>query len=248
MHSRVLFAYRYCPGDVEYVPRPRIESIQPDSGPVKGGVLVTLTHSRVPLVNLNTLEAKIGQFYAQLTRISDREMMFQTPPHTVYADPNWYFPGALDVDVNGSVFNRYVSVEIFSVSFDAEGAKRTKYDNAESNSGGARFWYRCSSEEIFTQTCCPSGSAGLGGQNGSFCFECEQGKFAPLVGTTACLTCPPNSRRYAYCHNHYIAPYAVSSVCMRKARHAHAKFLSCMHTYTHTHCLPDLQFVQRKRL
>ena len=164
-------------------------------------------------------------------------MMFQTPPHTVYADPSWYFPGALDVDVNGSVFNRYASVEIFSVSSDDEGAERTKYSNAESNSGGARFWYRCSSEEIVSQTCCPSGSAGLGGQNGSFCFECEQGKFAPLVGTTACLTCPPNSRRYTYCHNLISRPMqSCLSACAKAGMHTQNFSHACSHTHTRTVC------------
>ena len=42
---------RYHVGTIEYVLPPTIQSLTPSSGPVQGGILVTLRHARVPLVN-----------------------------------------------------------------------------------------------------------------------------------------------------------------------------------------------------
>ena len=186
----------YYSGDIEYVERPLIHSIAPNSGPVMGGSLVKLVHTRVPDFNIGNLEAKLGQFFVPLTRTSEIEMTMLTPPKTVDDDPSWFFPGDIQQsEIDGTVFNSYESVQIFSVFYDSVTgmSTRTLYSRTVSNDTDQRFFYSCSQEEITSRTCCPVGTAGPGANNGSFCFSCEHGSFAPLVGSTACLTCPSNS-------------------------------------------------------
>ena len=51
---------RYHIGTIEYVLPPIIQSLTPSSGPVQGGILVTLRHARVPLVNSIMLLVPLG--------------------------------------------------------------------------------------------------------------------------------------------------------------------------------------------
>jgi hypothetical protein len=51
---------RYHVGTIEYVLPPTIQSLTPSSGPVQGGILVTLGHARVPLVNSIMLLVEYG--------------------------------------------------------------------------------------------------------------------------------------------------------------------------------------------
>ena len=180
----------YHPGDLEYVEGPLIVSLTPSSGPVRGGSLVTIEHTRVPFplaigTSIGTLEAEVGQYRVSLVRLSETQMTMVTPARTVRADPNWYFPGN-------------ESVEMYAVgSADPyTGLRLGSRISRSSNGTGGRFSYQCSDDEINEQICCPVGTAGPGGSNGTFCFSCEAGEFAPYVGTTACARCVANSISY----------------------------------------------------
>jgi len=172
----------YHPGDVEYMNQPSIQLLTPSSGPVMGGSLVTITHTRVPLADIGSLEAKVGQYYVPLMRTSETEMTLLMPKHTVDLDPSWYLPGneTLEIYLVGSV-NPYT------------GAKVRFQLSSATNGTSAIFAYECAANEIATKTCCPPGTAGPGGNSGSFCFVCDIGYFAPHAGSTACLSCPPHT-------------------------------------------------------
>ena len=172
----------YNPGNVDYVDRPMIQLLTPSTGQVAGGTLVTVIHSYVPFGSLGDLEAKVGQYYVALTRVSETEMTMLSPPHTVHGDPGWFFPGN-------------ETVEIYRVgNADARTGTKLRFRfSAGENGTGSRFSYQCSEAEIESKTCCPAGTAGPGGNGGSFCFPCGVGQFAPHVGTTACVSCPVNS-------------------------------------------------------
>ena len=173
----------YHPGDIEYVRQPMITSVTPSSGRVMGGSRITVTHELQTFPSkLGTLEARVGQFYVPLNQISATQMELSTPPHTVEGDPGWFLPGNESLEL-------YLVVTVNPFT----GIKtRFRYD-AAGNGTNARFSYECSENEQETKTCCPAGTAGPGGNGGAFCFTCESGKFAPLAGTAACDTCPPNS-------------------------------------------------------
>ena len=171
----------YNPGTLEYVQPPVVELLDPSTGPVKGNTPVVITHSRVPSL-IGELEAKLGQLYVRLHRVSDTQMQLVTPAHTLQGDPGWYTPGNETLEIY-----LIVSVDPYT-SF-----KERFLFSLETNGTGARFSYQCSADEVEDKTCCPAGTAGQGGSNGSFCFPCASGKFGPDVGATACLTCPANA-------------------------------------------------------
>jgi hypothetical protein len=173
----------YNPGTLEYVQPPVVELLDPSTGPVKGNTPVIITHSRVPFPSLlGELEAKVGQVYVRLDRVSDTQMQIVTPAHTVQDDPGWYTPGNETLEIY-----RIVSVDPYT------GFKERFLFSLATNGTGAHFSYQCSADEVEDKTCCPAGTAGQGGSNGSFCFPCASGKFGPVVGATACLTCPTNA-------------------------------------------------------
>jgi len=173
----------YTLGTIEYVPLPLVQTLTPSTGPVKGNTVVTLTHSRVPFPNiLGELETKLGQNYVEVHRVSETQMEILTPARTVDGDSGWYAPGNETLQIY-----RIVSVDAYT------GLAERFLLSLATNGTGAQFSYRCSADEVEDTTCCPAGTAGPGGSNGAFCFPCASGKFAPDVGATACLTCPPNA-------------------------------------------------------
>ena len=176
----------YPSGEIEFVNALDILALTPSSGPVLGGYTVTVTHSRAPFpVSMGTWEAKVGQFHVVLTRLSATQMMMHMPGHTAPEDPSWHIPGN-------------VSVEIYSVSLpdpytDTKSRFQISRRADSSAAGGSVFSYICSTDEIESKNCCPAGTAGPGGNNGSFCFACQSGKFAPLVASMTCFACPANA-------------------------------------------------------
>jgi hypothetical protein len=198
-------------GDIEYVERPLIGSLTPNSGPVMGSTVVTITHTRWPIFNTGLFEAKVGQHYVPLQRISETETQMVTPAHTVEEDPSWYFPGNETVSIY-----IVIGVEIYT------GIKTRFLYSRPSDSNEARLSYACSQDEIESKTCCPAGTAGPGGNNGAFCFTCEFGTFSPLVGTTSCLACPPHSVSHNRSNNCTCAAGFEHQIITRQAQECNA--------------------------
>jgi hypothetical protein len=160
------------PGDIEFVDALDILSLTPSRGAVRGGYTVTVTHTRAPFpVSIGSLEAKVGQYYVALTRVSATEMTLRMPRHTLDGDPSWHVPGNVSVQI-------YILVALPDAADHSSGAPE-RLQISRMGSGGARFAYECSSDEIRAKDCCPPGTAGPGGNNGSFCFACQVRKRAP---------------------------------------------------------------------
>ena len=174
----------YHAGDLFYLAN-RITMISPNTGPVMGGILVTITHTSIPMLeSIGTLEVKLGQYNLHsipLTRVNESTMTLTIPAHTVQGDAAWFIPGNENVSLWRTVINPIT------------GTKSYQPFSLPSENGEALFSYECSRSEIESNVCCPPGTFGPGGLNGTFCMACEGGKFMPSPGATACLSCPPNA-------------------------------------------------------
>ena len=183
----------YQVGTIEYVLPPTIQSLTPSSGPVRGGILVTLRHARVPLVNsIMLLEAQVGQYATRVTRESETSITLIMPAHTVLGDPGWPIPGTVTISLYTLHANdRYTGAK---TRFLFSQPPNTTDQPPNITDAGASFEYACSLEEMRDKICCPAGSAGPGGALGAYCFPCRPGTFAPSAASSSCTACPPQAQ------------------------------------------------------